>query len=177
MLLKNLLIGATVLSSAAAYPSMLRDGAEAPALEKKGCPFGFDKVMAKRDGESTQDHEKRLLGLGEGGGLLGLGLEETLGNALTGAGGLLEGLLGSVANLGGGETRVPDANHPFQAPGPTDQRGPCPGLNAMANHGCESPFSKYSRAEPNLLPHYASVADSNFELTTRHLSIRYRHRW
>jgi hypothetical protein len=23
----------------------------------------------------------------------------------------------------------------FKAPGPTDQRGPCPGLNAMANHG------------------------------------------
>ncbi|KAL1587487.1 hypothetical protein WHR41_03825 [Cladosporium halotolerans] len=26
-------------------------------------------------------------------------------------------------------------SHAFQAPGPTDQRGPCPGLNALANHG------------------------------------------
>jgi len=26
-------------------------------------------------------------------------------------------------------------DHAFVAPGPTDQRGPCPGLNAMANHG------------------------------------------
>lgn len=26
-------------------------------------------------------------------------------------------------------------NHAFVAPGPTDQRGPCPGLNAAANHG------------------------------------------
>lgn len=25
--------------------------------------------------------------------------------------------------------------HAFVAPGPTDLRGPCPGLNAMANHG------------------------------------------
>ncbi|KAL6718421.1 hypothetical protein ACLMJK_004510 [Lecanora helva] len=25
--------------------------------------------------------------------------------------------------------------HAFRAPGPNDQRGPCPGLNAMANHG------------------------------------------
>ena len=25
--------------------------------------------------------------------------------------------------------------HAFKAPGPDDQRGPCPGLNAMANHG------------------------------------------
>ena len=28
------------------------------------------------------------------------------------------------------------ANYPFQAPGPTDQRGPCPGFNTLANHGC-----------------------------------------
>lgn len=26
-------------------------------------------------------------------------------------------------------------SHAFKAPGPNDQRGPCPGLNAMANHG------------------------------------------
>ena len=26
-------------------------------------------------------------------------------------------------------------NHAFVAPGPSDLRGPCPGLNAMANHG------------------------------------------
>lgn len=25
--------------------------------------------------------------------------------------------------------------HAFKAPGSTDQRGPCPGLNALANHG------------------------------------------
>lgn len=25
--------------------------------------------------------------------------------------------------------------HKWVAPGPTDQRGPCPGLNAFANHG------------------------------------------
>ncbi|KZT33639.1 Cloroperoxidase [Sistotremastrum suecicum HHB10207 ss-3] len=30
---------------------------------------------------------------------------------------------------------VPDNAHPFQAPGPNDQRGPCPGLNTLANHG------------------------------------------
>jgi hypothetical protein len=138
MRFQNLLLGAALAASAAAYPSM---GGEksAPSLEKKGCPFGFDKV-AKRDSESTEDIEKRqLLGLGSEDGLLGLGLGETVGNALTGVGGLLEGLLGSVAQLNNGETRVPDAAHPFQAPGPTDQRGPCPGLNAMANHGCKSP--------------------------------------
>ncbi|KZT31907.1 Cloroperoxidase [Sistotremastrum suecicum HHB10207 ss-3] len=30
---------------------------------------------------------------------------------------------------------IPDNAHPFQAPGPNDQRGPCPGLNTLANHG------------------------------------------
>ncbi|KAF7327276.1 Cloroperoxidase [Mycena kentingensis (nom. inval.)] len=30
---------------------------------------------------------------------------------------------------------IPDAAHPFMAPGPKDQRGPCPGMNTLANHG------------------------------------------
>lgn len=29
----------------------------------------------------------------------------------------------------------PGSGHQFVAPGPNDQRGPCPGLNAFANHG------------------------------------------
>jgi len=29
----------------------------------------------------------------------------------------------------------PDEDHPFVPPGPTDQRGPCPALNILANHG------------------------------------------
>ncbi|GAA5893865.1 hypothetical protein JCM5296_004622 [Sporobolomyces johnsonii] len=29
----------------------------------------------------------------------------------------------------------PDSAHPFVAPEPSDQRGPCPGLNVMANYG------------------------------------------
>ena len=27
-----------------------------------------------------------------------------------------------------------DTAHAFEAPGPNDIRGPCPGLNALANH-------------------------------------------
>jgi hypothetical protein len=30
---------------------------------------------------------------------------------------------------------VHDRKHPYMPPGPNDQRGPCPGLNTMANHG------------------------------------------
>jgi len=34
-----------------------------------------------------------------------------------------------------GTKRVPDADHPFIAPGPNDMRGPCPAMNTLANHG------------------------------------------
>ncbi|KAJ7627233.1 Chloroperoxidase [Roridomyces roridus] len=34
-----------------------------------------------------------------------------------------------------GIKQVPDVDHPFIAPGPDDQRGPCPGMNTLANHG------------------------------------------
>ncbi|KAJ7270406.1 Chloroperoxidase [Mycena rebaudengoi] len=34
-----------------------------------------------------------------------------------------------------GTKRVPDAHHPFIAPGPNDMRGPCPAMNTLANHG------------------------------------------
>ena len=30
---------------------------------------------------------------------------------------------------------VYDAEHPYIPPGPNDRRGPCPGLNTLANHG------------------------------------------
>ncbi|KAJ7171393.1 Chloroperoxidase [Mycena filopes] len=34
-----------------------------------------------------------------------------------------------------GTKRIPDPAHPFIAPGPNDQRGPCPAMNTLANHG------------------------------------------
>ncbi len=37
---------------------------------------------------------------------------------------------------------VNDPAHPFIAPVPTDMRGPCPGLNTLANHGvCRTFFT------------------------------------
>lgn len=44
---------------------------------------------------------------------------------------------GGLPGLGVGGYKVPadgDTAHQFQAPGPNDIRGPCPGLNAAANH-------------------------------------------
>jgi hypothetical protein len=34
-----------------------------------------------------------------------------------------------------GSKMIPDKHHPYIPPGPGDQRGPCPGLNTLANHG------------------------------------------
>ncbi|KAH8806856.1 hypothetical protein DL96DRAFT_1629939 [Flagelloscypha sp. PMI_526] len=34
-----------------------------------------------------------------------------------------------------GIKQIPDEHHPYQAPGQNDLRGPCPGLNTLANHG------------------------------------------
>lgn len=31
--------------------------------------------------------------------------------------------------------QIPDAAHPYKAPGPGDTRGPCPAMNTLANHG------------------------------------------
>lgn len=61
----------------------------------------------------------------------------------------LGGLLGSLGSLVGvipttldlapvvaiGRKIIPDKEHPFMVPGPTDIRGGCPGLNIMANYG------------------------------------------
>lgn len=37
--------------------------------------------------------------------------------------------------ISAGRKVIPDAAHPFIAPGPTDARGGCPGLNLLANYG------------------------------------------
>lgn len=52
----------------------------------------------------------------------------------------LEGNSGPIPSLGFDPVDQfvnvePGTTHQFIAPGPNDERGPCPGLNAAANHG------------------------------------------
>ncbi|ROW15066.1 hypothetical protein VPNG_03456 [Cytospora leucostoma] len=55
--------------------------------------------------------------------------------------GTLEAVVDSVVGLiptddaVNGLKRFPEAAYPFKEPSNTDQRGPCPGLNTLANHG------------------------------------------
>ena len=57
---------------------------------------------------------------------------------LTGLAGLVNdvgGLLGSVAASVDPDNKRPEPGYPYMAPKATDSRGPCPGLNTLANHG------------------------------------------
>lgn len=47
----------------------------------------------------------------------------------------IKGLLGSVASAVDLSNKRPEPGFDFRAPGPNDSRGPCPGLNLLANHG------------------------------------------
>lgn len=47
----------------------------------------------------------------------------------------IEGLLGSVASSVNPSDKRPQPGYTFQAPSSTDARGPCPGLNLLANYG------------------------------------------
>lgn len=47
----------------------------------------------------------------------------------------ISGLLGAVANNISPGNKRPEPGYDYKAPGPSDSRGPCPGLNLLANHG------------------------------------------
>ncbi|KAF9697684.1 hypothetical protein EKO04_004092 [Ascochyta lentis] len=59
-----------------------------------------------------------------------------VGNLVGSLGDTVGGLLNSVGNaLVVGSNKRPEPGYTFQAPGPGDSRGPCPGLNLLANYG------------------------------------------
>ncbi|KAK2757161.1 hypothetical protein CKAH01_17035 [Colletotrichum kahawae] len=96
---------ATLATSATAFPSMMGSRQQ---LEE----------LLKRSPEPVANPEPQLLG-----GVIG-GLTGTIG-----------GLLGAVAQSINPANARPEKGFEFKAPGPGDSRGPCPGLNLLANHG------------------------------------------
>ncbi|KAF7541113.1 heme-thiolate peroxidase [Neopestalotiopsis clavispora] len=102
-------------------------------------PNGIDALL--NHPEARQEIERRLDEYRSGkpqerdlfGGILG-GLGSLLGGTLEA---VFDNVLGIIptAEAVNGLKKFPEPDHPFQAPGPTDQRGPCPGLNTLANHG------------------------------------------
>ncbi|KAH9845157.1 aromatic peroxygenase-like [Teratosphaeria destructans] len=129
------------------------------AVAASPCPYG---QLAERGELSEADAAKFFAARGEGESAVEsqMGLEkrsaehaaqeqfykrQVEARQLTLGGGLLTGALqpftGVLAGLdvptpqATGLARVPDAEHPYEAPGSTDVRGMCPTLNTMANHG------------------------------------------
>lgn len=65
-----------------------------------------------------------------------------VGNSVKSLGDLVGGLVNSVGNaLVVANNKRPEPGYTFKAPGPGDSRGPCPGLNLLAN--CKSTMSRF----------------------------------
>ncbi|KAK9419456.1 hypothetical protein SUNI508_07431 [Seiridium unicorne] len=121
----SLLAAAFCAPSVLAFPWMTPEGME--ALLKH--PEARQEIDRRLKQSQTGETEKRQLGTGVLSGvttLLGGTLEAVVDNVL--------GLIPTSEAVEGLQ-KFPEADHPFQAPGATDQRGPCPGLNTLANHG------------------------------------------
>lgn len=102
-----------------AFPQMAGVASREEMLEKLRQQRDEEIVAEKRN----PDPEPAPQLLGAVGGVLG-----ALGSDIT-------GLLGSVASAVSPDNKRPEAGYTFQAPGPSDSRGPCPGLNLLANYG------------------------------------------
>ncbi|KAF2705100.1 hypothetical protein K504DRAFT_107066 [Pleomassaria siparia CBS 279.74] len=91
----------------AAYPGMM--GASRAEMEE---------YLRQRHVEEAEPEKRQLLP-----------------GAITSLTSTITGLLGSVASAVDPSNKRPEAGYTFQAPGPSDSRGPCPGLNLLANYG------------------------------------------
>lgn len=92
-----------------AYPGMM--GASSRAE--------IEKYLKERHIEELAKEEKRQL------------LRSVIGSLTN----TITGLLGSVASAIDLDNRRPEPGYEFKAPSPKDSRGPCPGLNLLANYG------------------------------------------
>jgi hypothetical protein len=90
-----------------AYPGMM--GASSKA--------DVENYLRERRTEESQPDKRQLL---------------TVITALTNT---ITGLLGSVASPVDPNNKRPEPGYTFKAPGASDSRGPCPGLNLLANYG------------------------------------------
>ncbi|KAI8934118.1 hypothetical protein NX059_008877 [Plenodomus lindquistii] len=108
-----------------AFPWLKPEGLEALLNH----PEARDAIEKHFEGRDAAKEEPRQLGTGLLPGvvdLLGGTLQATLDSVL--------GLLPTDQSVEGLK-KFPEANYPFKEPGSMDQRGPCPGLNTLANHG------------------------------------------
>jgi hypothetical protein len=97
-----------------AFPSMMGGATSREAME--------DMLRAEIKREAEAEADPQLL--------------NPVGTLLGSLGGVVSGLLNSVGQaIVVKSNKRPEAGYEFKAPGPGDSRGPCPGLNLLANYG------------------------------------------
>lgn len=103
----------TLPALAVAYPGMMGSRAE---MED------YLRAEIEREALASREAEPQIL--------------NPVGNLLSSLGDVVSGLLNSVGNaIVVADNKRPEPGYTFQAPGPGDSRGPCPGLNLLANYG------------------------------------------
>ena len=129
----SLFAAALCAPSALSFPWLAPEGMDALMNHPEARAEIDRRLREHQAGQVQQEkgHESRQLKTGLVGGVVSL------------LGGTVEAVLDNVAGLiptnkaVKGLQKFPEKSHPFKAPGKTDQRGPCPGLNTLANHGCK----------------------------------------
>lgn len=105
---------------AAAYPGIM-------GLHNRQAADDMLQQMQKRDAApaASPNANPQLLG----------GLFDVVEDTVTSLVNDVQGLLGTVAAVVDQDNLRPEPGFEFQEPGPGDSRGPCPGLNLLANYG------------------------------------------
>lgn len=99
-----------------AFPSMMGGATSREAMED------MLRAEIKRDAEAEAEADPQIL--------------NGVGTLLGSLGGVVSGLLNSVGQaIVVKSNKRPEPGYKFKAPGPGDSRGPCPGLNLLANYG------------------------------------------
>ncbi|KAH7174596.1 uncharacterized protein B0J16DRAFT_404342 [Fusarium flagelliforme] len=127
----SLFAAALCAPSALSFPWLAPEGMDALMNHPEARAEIDRRLKEHQAGQVQQEkrHEPRQLKTGLVGGVVSL------------LGGTVEAVLDNVVGLiptnkaVKGLQKFPEKSHPFKAPGKTDQRGPCPGLNTLANHG------------------------------------------
>ncbi|CAO2658563.1 Nn.00g062860.m01.CDS01 [Neocucurbitaria sp. VM-36] len=121
----SFLLTTLVIPTALAFPWLKPEGLEALLNH----PQAQHEIQRRLQERNAAQEESRQLGTSLIPGVLDL-----LGGTVKAT---LDPVLGLIPTKDSvtGLKRFPEANYPFKAPGPSDQRGPCPGLNTLANHG------------------------------------------
>ncbi|KAF2747959.1 hypothetical protein M011DRAFT_493875 [Sporormia fimetaria CBS 119925] len=126
----SLVLAVFTASSALAFPWMTPEGMEAlmkhPEAQKE-----IKRRLEEHVGAQSGTVAPRDPQLGTG---LIPGLIDLIGGTLKAVVDPIFGLI-PTEDAVRGHKRFPEPEYPFRPPGSTDQRGPCPGLNTLANHG------------------------------------------